>query len=54
MIQDSLLVMARADPTNARNRKKEQQSLAKYGLDWVTDTYLPEKLATMGIILKKA
>ena len=24
--------------------KAEQQSLAKYGLDFVTDTYLPEKL----------
>ena len=30
-------------------KKAEQQSLAKYGLDFVTDTYLPEKLATMGI-----
>ena len=26
-------------------KKSEQQSLAKYGLDFVTDTYLPEKLA---------
>jgi DNA topoisomerase-6 subunit A len=26
-------------------KKAEQQSLAKYGLDFVTDTYLPEKLA---------
>ena len=25
-------------------KKAEQQSLAKYGLDFVTDTYLPEKL----------
>jgi len=31
-------------------RKAEQQSLAKYGLDFVTDTYLPEKLKNMGII----
>ena len=32
------------------NKKSEQQALAKYGLDFVTDTYLPEKLAEMGII----
>ena len=31
-------------------KKSEQQSLAKYGLDYVTDTYLPEKLSTMGIL----
>ncbi len=31
------------------NKKAEQQSLAKYGLDYVTDTYLPEKLAEMGL-----
>ncbi len=31
-------------------KKAEQQALAKYGLDYVTDTYLPEKLAEMGII----
>lgn len=31
-------------------KKSEQQALAKYGLDFVTDTYLPEKLAEMGII----
>jgi DNA topoisomerase-6 subunit A len=30
-------------------KKAEQQSLAKYGLDFVTDTYLPEKLGAMGI-----
>ncbi|HEX9908012.1 MAG TPA: DNA topoisomerase IV subunit A [Thermoplasmata archaeon] len=29
--------------------KAEQQALAKYGLDYVTDTYLPEKLSEMGI-----
>jgi len=29
-------------------RKSEQQALAKYGLDFVTDTYLPEKLGEMG------
>ena len=30
-------------------KKAEQQSLAKYGLDFVTETYLPEKLAeTLG------
>ena len=32
------------------NKKSEQQALAKYGLDFVTDTYLPEKLAEMGIL----
>lgn len=32
------------------NRKSEQQALAKYGLDYVTDTYLPEKLTEMGIM----
>ncbi len=31
-------------------KKAEQQALAKYGLDFVTDTYLPEKLAQHGII----
>ncbi len=31
-------------------KKSEQQALAKYGLDFVTDTYLPEKLGEMGII----
>jgi DNA topoisomerase VI subunit A len=30
-------------------KKAEQQSLAKYGLNYVTDHYLPEKLAAMGI-----
>ena len=30
-------------------KKAEQQSLAKYGLDFVTDTYLPEKLAAIGL-----
>jgi len=30
-------------------KKAEQQSLAKYGLNYVTDTYLPEKLAEMGV-----
>ena len=29
-------------------KKAEQQALAKYGLDYVTDVYLPEKLAEMG------
>jgi DNA topoisomerase VI subunit A len=32
------------------NKKSEQQALAKYGLDFVTDTYLPEKLTEMGIL----
>jgi DNA topoisomerase-6 subunit A len=31
-------------------KKSEQQALAKYGLDYVTDTYLPEKLAEMNVI----
>ncbi len=31
-------------------RKSEQQALAKYGLDFVTETYLPEKLAEMGVV----
>ncbi len=30
-------------------KKSEQQALAKYGLDYVTDTYLPEKLAEIGM-----
>ncbi len=30
-------------------KKAEQQSLAKYGLDYVTDEYLPEKLAEFGL-----
>jgi DNA topoisomerase-6 subunit A len=34
-------------------KKSEQQALAKYGLDYVTDTYLPEKLAEMGVSKKK-
>lgn len=29
-------------------KKAEQQALAKYGLDFVTDTYLPEKLRSIG------
>jgi DNA topoisomerase-6 subunit A len=33
-------------------KKSEQQALAKYGLDYVTDTYLPEKLAEMGMSKK--
>lgn len=32
------------------NKKSEQQALAKYGLDYVTDTYLPEKLSQIGMI----
>jgi DNA topoisomerase-6 subunit A len=31
-------------------KKAEQQALAKYGLDFVTDTYLPEKLTELSII----
>lgn len=33
-------------------KKSEQQALAKYGLDYVTDTYLPEKLAEIGLSKK--
>ncbi|MFW3145749.1 MAG: DNA topoisomerase IV subunit A [Thermoplasmatota archaeon] len=31
-------------------KKSEQQALAKYGLDFVTDSYLPEKLSEMNIV----
>ncbi|MHB8604495.1 MAG: DNA topoisomerase IV subunit A [Thermoplasmatota archaeon] len=31
-------------------KKSEQQALAKYGLDYVTSTYLPEKLTEMGVL----
>ncbi len=31
-------------------KKSEQQSLAKYGLDYVTETYLPEKLEQKNIV----
>jgi DNA topoisomerase VI subunit A len=31
-------------------KKAEQQSLAKYGLNYVTEHYLPEKLTEMGIL----
>jgi len=34
------------------NKKAEQQALAKYGLEYVTSTYLPEKLTEMGILKK--
>lgn len=30
-------------------KKAEQQALAKYGLNYVTDTYLPEKLTEIGV-----
>ncbi len=33
-------------------KKSEQQALAKYGLDYVTDTYLPEKLVEAGMLKK--
>ncbi len=32
------------------NKKSEQQALAKYGLDYVTDVYLPERLAELGVV----
>lgn len=31
-------------------KKSEQQSLASYGLDFVTETYLPERLSDMGYL----
>ncbi|SDX86470.1 DNA topoisomerase IV subunit A [Halobellus clavatus] len=31
-------------------KKAEQQALASRGLDFVTDTYLPERLSTMGVL----
>ena len=31
-------------------KKSEQQALASYGLDFVTDTYLPERLEEMGVL----
>ncbi|MFB6124487.1 MAG: DNA topoisomerase IV subunit A [Halanaeroarchaeum sp.] len=31
-------------------KKAEQQALASHGLDFVTETYLPERLETMGVI----
>jgi DNA topoisomerase-6 subunit A len=33
-------------------KKSEQQALAKYGLDYVTENYLPEKLVELGMIKK--
>jgi DNA topoisomerase-6 subunit A len=34
------------------NKKAEQQALAKYGLDYVTDKYLPDKLTALGLMKK--
>jgi DNA topoisomerase-6 subunit A len=31
-------------------KKSEQQALASHGLDFVTDTYLPERLSDMGVL----
>ncbi|PSP62050.1 DNA topoisomerase VI, partial [Halobacteriales archaeon QH_8_67_36] len=31
-------------------KKAEQQALASRGLDFVTDTYLPERLDEMGLL----
>jgi DNA topoisomerase-6 subunit A len=31
-------------------KKAEQQSLASQGLDFVTETYLPERLDEMGVV----
>jgi len=33
-----------------KNTQAEQQALAKYGLDYVTDKYLPEKLTELGVL----
>ena len=41
--------VAKDDERKELNKKAEQQSLAKYGLDFVTDTYLPEKLTELGL-----
>jgi DNA topoisomerase-6 subunit A len=30
-------------------KKAEQQALAKYGLNYVTDVYLPDKVSELGI-----
>lgn len=32
------------------NKKAEQQALAKYGLEYVTEVYLPEKLGEIGLL----
>ncbi len=32
------------------DKKAEQQALAKYGLDYVTEVYLPEKLGELGLL----
>jgi DNA topoisomerase-6 subunit A len=32
------------------NKKAEQQALAKYGLDFVTDKYMPDKLNELGLM----
>ena len=32
------------------NKKAEQQALAKYGLDFVTDKYMPDKLNELGLL----
>jgi DNA topoisomerase-6 subunit A len=32
------------------DKKAEQQALASRGLDFVTDTYLPERLTEMGVL----
>ncbi len=32
------------------NKKAEQQALARYGLNYVTDTYLPDKLGALGLL----
>jgi len=31
-------------------KKAEQQALAKYGLDFATDRYLPEKVGELGLM----
>ncbi|MFO7618068.1 MAG: hypothetical protein R6W91_00140 [Thermoplasmata archaeon] len=39
-----------AQKITKKNTQAEQQALAKYGLDFVTDKYLPEKLTELGVL----
>ncbi|HLB68220.1 MAG TPA: hypothetical protein VJN63_07135 [Thermoplasmata archaeon] len=44
-------VLEERDGAHAQlGKKAEQQALAKYGLDFVTDRYLPEKLGELGLL----
>ena len=47
----NIFFTARASGENhKKNTQAEQQAMAKYGLDFVTDKYLPEKLTELGVI----